>query len=191
MWNKKDEEATSVQPVAPAPPSHPAPKPPRTSSASSTIGPSLAISGELTGEENLVINGSVEGKVDLRKNSVTVGRQGRVKADIYGESITVEGQVHGNLYGRKDVVLRESGSVRGNIVAPRVVLENGSKFKGSIDMEPDEAAPPAQPAAKAAPAKSPQAPAAPKSGGSAKAAPATDSKTGQIGLSTAQRSSRS
>lgn len=140
----------------PTPAAPPAARPQTSSSGtgggSSSIGPSLVIIGELSGQEDLTINGRVEGKVVLKKNSVTVGRKGQVKADIIGQTIRVEGQVHGNLFGATDVVITQTGSVGGNIVAPRVVLENGSKFKGSIDMEPATA--PAPPAAKASPAKS-------------------------------------
>ena len=61
-----------------------------------TIGPSISIKGDLTGEEDLVIQGRVEGKVDLKQNSVTIGKNGRVKADIYGKLVTIEGEVLGN-----------------------------------------------------------------------------------------------
>ena len=101
-----------------------------------TIGPSISIKGDLSGKEDLLIQGRVEGGITLKQNNVTVGREGKVQADIHGRSIRVEGEVRGNLYGEEDVVIRQSGAVQGNIVAPRVTLENGSKFKGSIDMEP-------------------------------------------------------
>lgn len=148
MWKRGDEEeVTSTEPMAP--PRH-APEPRR---ERAVIGPSIAIQGELTGEEDLLIQGRIEGKIDLRKNSVTVGRNGRVQADIYGRMISVEGEVEGNLFGEEQVVIRQSGSVRGNIIAPRVSLEDGSKFKGSIDMEP-KGAPMQRPAAEPpAPAK--------------------------------------
>ena len=70
------------------------------------------------------------------ENSVTVGKNGRVRADIYGNRVHVEGEVRGNLYGDQEIVIRASGRVQGNLISPRVTLENGSKFKGSIDMEP-------------------------------------------------------
>src|SRR5690606_38771695 len=101
----------------------------------SVLGSSLKIKGDLSGTEDLVIQGLVEGKVDLKKNSVTVGKNGRVRADIYAESIYVEGEVQGNLYGSEKVVIRKSGNVRGNIKGPRVNLEDGARFKGSIDMD--------------------------------------------------------
>ncbi len=100
-----------------------------------TIGPSITIEGDVTGEEDLLIEGRVAGKVTLPKNNVTVGSQGRVRAQITASSITVEGEVEGDLVAEEEVVIRPSGTVRGNIVASRVSLESGCRFKGSIDME--------------------------------------------------------
>ena len=104
------------------------------------IGPTILIKGDLTGEEDLLIDGRVEGRVELRKHNITIGKNGRVKADLYGKVITVEGEVHGNLYGEEQLILRQSSTVRGNILAPRVVLEDGANFKGSIDMSSKEGA---------------------------------------------------
>lgn len=100
------------------------------------LGPSIRIKGSLTGEEDLVIEGTVEGEVTLGRNKVTIGESGRVQADIRGSSICVEGEVKGNLFGEEQVIIRRSGKVRGNVTAPRVNLENGAKFKGAIDMQP-------------------------------------------------------
>ncbi len=100
-----------------------------------TIGPSISIKGDLTGEEDLIIQGRVEGKVDLKQNSVTIGKNGHAKADIFGRLVTVEGEVEGNLFAQEQIVIRGSGKVRGDITAPRVCIEDGAKFKGSIDME--------------------------------------------------------
>ncbi|HYK87190.1 MAG TPA: polymer-forming cytoskeletal protein [Acidobacteriota bacterium] len=102
------------------------------------IGPSIFIKGELKGEEDLIIEGRVEGKIEFRQNNVTIGKNGRVKADIFGKHISVEGEVQGNLMGEEQVLLRQSGNLRGNITAPRVTLEDGCHFKGSIDMCPKE-----------------------------------------------------
>jgi cytoskeletal protein CcmA (bactofilin family) len=101
-----------------------------------TIGPSIFIKGDLSGEEDLVIEGRVEGRVDLKQNNVTVGKNGKVSADIFGRVVTIEGEVDGNVFAREQAILRQSGAIRGNITAPRVILEDGSRFKGSIDMEP-------------------------------------------------------
>ncbi len=103
------------------------------------IGPTICIEGNLSGQEDLIIEGRVEGKIELRQHNVTVGKKGKVKADIYGKTITIEGEVDGNLYGEEQLILRQTSMVRGNITAPRVSLEDGSNFKGSIDMSPKEA----------------------------------------------------
>lgn len=129
MWNKTDQEN------APSPP------PPSSSRASSggktaTLGPSIVVKGSLSGGEDMIVRGTVEGEITLRKHNVTVAEGGRVKADIRGKSISVEGQVIGNLYGEEQVVVRQSGQVEGNLTAPRVTLENGAKFRGSVDMQP-------------------------------------------------------
>jgi cytoskeletal protein CcmA (bactofilin family) len=99
-----------------------------------TIGRAIFVNGNLTGDEDLLIEGCVEGRIDLPKNNVTVGKSGRVTADIYGRVVTVEGEVEGNIFAR-EAILRQSGAIHGNISALRVVLEDGSRFKGSIDMK--------------------------------------------------------
>jgi cytoskeletal protein CcmA (bactofilin family) len=149
-WNRKNDEPSSPRPAEPSPAPRPATTaPPPTQSTSpspaaaepqrrgerATIGPSIFIKGDLTGDEDLVIEGRVEGKVDLQQNNVTIGRNGRVKADVYGQTVIVEGEVDGNVFAGEQAILRQAGAIRGNITAPRVVLEDGSRFKGSIDME--------------------------------------------------------
>jgi cytoskeletal protein CcmA (bactofilin family) len=99
------------------------------------IGPSITIKGDVTGEEDLLIQGRVEGKVDLAQHNVTVGLNGRIKANIFGRSVTVEGEVEGDLHAEEQIAIRKSGKVRGNVSAPRVTIEDGAMFKGAIDME--------------------------------------------------------
>ncbi|MFL6290283.1 MAG: polymer-forming cytoskeletal protein [Thermoanaerobaculia bacterium] len=113
---------------------NPSPEPKRTGDRA-TIGASIIIKGDLSGGEDLVIEGRVEGKVDLKQHNVTIGRNGRVKADVFGKVITIEGEVDGNVFAQEQAILRQAGAIRGNITAPRVILEDGSRFKGSIDME--------------------------------------------------------
>jgi cytoskeletal protein CcmA (bactofilin family) len=148
VWKKSDDPPSQnptpapTNPPRPAAPA-PAPGPAPVSSASeaprqtgrATIGPSIFIKGDLSGEEDLVIEGRVEGKVDLKQNNVTVGKNGKVRADVFGRVVTIEGEVNGNVFAREQAILRQSGEIRGNITAPRVILEDGSRFKGSIDME--------------------------------------------------------
>ena len=101
------------------------------------IGPSIQIDGTLKGDEDLLIQGKVEGTIELRKNSVTVGESGEVKADIYAHTIVLEGQVEGKIVGSERVVMRKTAQIRGTLVAPRVMLEDGAKFNGTIDMDPE------------------------------------------------------
>jgi cytoskeletal protein CcmA (bactofilin family) len=141
MWKKSEPEESQPQP---APTSKPQPTvEPGISDAhvreqASVIGSTIFIKGDLTGEDDLLIEGRLEGKIELNRHSVTVGKNGRIQGDIYGKLITVEGTVEGNLYGEEQLIVRQSGTVRGNIVSPRVALEDGSNFKGSIDMSPKE-----------------------------------------------------
>jgi len=104
----------------------------------SMIGPKISIKGNLTGEEDLLIEGSLIGKIEMQRHSVTIGKKGQVKADIYSKIIVIEGTVEGNLYGEEQLIVRQSGTICGNVVSPRVALEDGSNFKGSIDMSPKE-----------------------------------------------------
>jgi cytoskeletal protein CcmA (bactofilin family) len=142
MWKKSDlpEESNAQLSSAPQPMPAPAPLSPALAQPSSraVIGPTISIKGDLIGEEDLLIEGRVEGKIEFRHHSVTVGKNGRIKADINGKTITVEGNVEGNLFGEEQLIVRQSGTVRGNIVSPRVALEDGSNFKGSIDMSPKD-----------------------------------------------------
>jgi cytoskeletal protein CcmA (bactofilin family) len=133
MFKKPDSDLQSPELPASTPVAKANPVEPRRESA--TIGPSIAIKGDLIGEEDLIIQGKVEGKVDLKQNSVTIGKNGQVKADIYAKVVNVEGEVEGNLYGLEQISIRGTGSVRGNICAPRVSIEDGARFKGGIDMD--------------------------------------------------------
>lgn len=99
------------------------------------IGSSINVKGTLGGEEDLIIQGHVEGKIKLPNNSVTIGKNGHIQADIHGKVISIEGDVEGNLFASEKIVVRQNGVVRGNMDAPRINLEDGAKFKGSIDMD--------------------------------------------------------
>lgn len=105
------------------------------SRTAATIGPSIQISGDVTGNEDVRIEGRVEGTVNLSDNVLTVGKEGQINATANARAIFVEGKVEGDLQADEQIVIQSSGNVRGNIVAPRVTLEDGCKFKGSIDMD--------------------------------------------------------
>jgi cytoskeletal protein CcmA (bactofilin family) len=99
-----------------------------------TIGRSITLKGEVTGDEDLVIQGRVEGSVDLKQHSVEIGPEGRVTADVSGRVVTVEGHVDGNLRAHERVVLRKTAHVEGDITSPRVTLEDGAYFRGGVEM---------------------------------------------------------
>lgn len=99
------------------------------------IGRSIQIKGELTGNEDLTIDGTVEGKIELKENSLTIGPNGKIKADINAKAVTITGEVHGNVTAEEKVEIRETGKLRGDIVAPRLVIAEGAFFKGSVEME--------------------------------------------------------
>ena len=103
-----------------------------------SIGKSIVIKGEVSGSEDLTIEGQVEGKIELRDHILSVGASGRVQAHIVAKAIVVDGQVTGNLTAAEKVEIRENGAVDGDIVAPRVAIADGAKFRGSIDMRRDE-----------------------------------------------------
>ncbi len=106
---------------------------------SSVLGPTLKFKGDLTADEDLLIQGEVEGSIK-HSSSLTIGEGGRVKADVSAEYIAVEGRVEGDLRGSKCVKVRVSAKIDGNIVSPNVSLVEGAKFNGKIDMESDPAA---------------------------------------------------
>jgi cytoskeletal protein CcmA (bactofilin family) len=115
------------------------------------IGKTISIKGDITGEENLVIEGRVDGTVHLKANDLTVGQSGRVHANLTANVVRIDGEVKGDISGVEKVVVTKTGRVQGNIVAPRVTLEDGAKFKGSIDMDPSGAVAIAKPVSTAKP----------------------------------------
>ena len=100
------------------------------------IGASIRIKGDVTGDENLVIQGHVDGTINLKGHNVTISKSAKVNANIEANQIIVEGELAGDMNADEKVIIRETGNVYGNIIAPRVNLEDGAMFKGSIEMEP-------------------------------------------------------
>jgi cytoskeletal protein CcmA (bactofilin family) len=99
------------------------------------IGRSIKINGDVKGDEDLMIEGDVSGTVELRNHSLTIGKEGAVKANIFARTITVDGKTDGDLYASERIAIRATADVRGNLLAPRVSLEDGARFKGSIEMD--------------------------------------------------------
>jgi len=99
------------------------------------IGKSVVIKGELMGSEDLTIEGNVEGTIQLRDHVLTIGPNGRIKAQIFAKAVIVLGEVHGNVSASDKVDIRENGSVDGDLIAPRVAIAEGAHFRGSVDMQ--------------------------------------------------------
>ena len=109
------------------------------SGRAAVIGPRIKINGDVSGEENLVIEGQVEGSIHLKQYRVDVGPSGIVKANIDAKIVKIDGTVEGDIEASEMATISRTGNVRGNITAPRMTLEDGAKFKGSIDMDPGDA----------------------------------------------------
>ena len=123
------------------------------------IGKSVIIKGELNGSEDLTIEGQVEGKIELRQNVLTIGPNGKIKAQVFAKSVIILGEVTGNVTATEKVDIRDNGSVDGDITAPRVAIAEGAHFRGSIDMQrtgkPTEKSETTKPAATTAAAAAP------------------------------------
>jgi len=172
MWKstRKEDDYLSAAPEPSAPgPAYPS-TPPVTRPAEpvrveaprsvdiATIGKSVVVKGELSGSEDLYVDGEVEGSISLRGQSLTVGPNGRVRANIEARNVIVYGRVDGNIQASDRVDLRKSASLSGDISTARVAIEDGAFFKGSIDIQKVEPAPrlePKPPAVALAPAVAP------------------------------------
>ncbi len=108
------------------------------SSRVAVIGPGIRIKGDISGDENLTIEGKLNGKVKLKAHDVYIGTKGKVHADVTAKVIKIAGEVRGDMHANEKVVILATGNVHGNIIAPRMTLEDGALFKGSIDMNPSE-----------------------------------------------------
>lgn len=133
MWDKRDTagrpDATPVTPSYSSDPSKSA------RLVNINIGPSIQIKGELQGDEDLTIDGRVEGKIDLRDHNLTIGPNGKIKADLYANTIVIAGDVTGNAFAAERVEIAPTGKLTGDIASPRITIADGAHFKGSVDME--------------------------------------------------------
>lgn len=100
----------------------------------SVIGPTLVFKGELSADEDLVIEGTIEGTIAHHKKNLTIGKKGRVTADIHASSVLVEGELIGDIHSDGLVSLADGGMVIGNIYCARIVMEDGARFNGKIEM---------------------------------------------------------
>ena len=153
MW-KRDE---AVRPPSGQPAAQPQPAPagsPTRPEASRTmerdivnIGKSVIIKGELSGSEDLTIEGQVEGTIQLNDHVLTIGPNGKIKAQVFAKAVIVLGEVTGNVTASEKVDIRDNGSVDGDIISPRVAIAEGAHFRGSVDMQRKGAASAPKPAA--------------------------------------------
>ncbi len=152
MWgNKKDEtpqSAGSATPSTPAPKSVSAPweantmstdamRPSSTTSdrATARLGASLHVKGEITGSEDLLIDGTIEGLIQLEDRKLTVGASAKVTADVVAREVVVYGNVKGNLRARDRIEIKKDGSVHGDLTTARIMIEDGAYFKGAIEID--------------------------------------------------------
>lgn len=105
-----------------------------------TIGQSIVFKGELTGDEDLEIDGQVDGDVNLTNHALTIGANGRLKAEVNAKTIIVIGQVKGNLTATERIEIQATGVVEGDLRAPRLNVQEGAVLNGSIDMSSGAAA---------------------------------------------------
>jgi cytoskeletal protein CcmA (bactofilin family) len=166
MWKSRKEEEPQVpthttppvkevnpvaSPIERKPMYEPEPTPARGGMAH--IGKSVLVKGELSGNEDLYIDGEIEGTVELKDHNLTIGPNGRVKANLHAKEVTVLGKVQGNVRATDKLEIRKSGSLVGDIITARITIEDGAYFKGSIDIQ-------RQDTARAAEARRPEAAAA-------------------------------
>jgi len=159
MWKPRPEDnkpmsMNPTQPAQPVPPpaaaaapsiSNPQKETPKASDPHRAdvghIGKSVQIKGELTGSEDLYLDGSIEGTIDLRDHSLIIGPNGKIKADITARDLVVHGKVEGNVTATGRVELRKSCTLIGNVSTQRIVIEDGAFFKGAIDIKEKDSRP--------------------------------------------------
>ena len=105
------------------------------------IGKSVIIKGDLSGSEDLTLEGQVEGKIELRQNVLTIGPNGRIKAAVFAKTVIIQGEVQGDITASERIDIRDAGSVDGDLSAPRIAIADGAHFRGSIDMQKTPAKP--------------------------------------------------
>ena len=135
---EQDGAGSAARSPAPAPTPNPSgarrQRPNEEGSNVANIGKSISIRGDLTGNEDMVIEGQVEGKVDLPNNQLTVGANGSVKAEIHAKGIVIVGHVVGNVFGLERIEIQATGRVEGDVTAPKLSVSEGAQINGAIKM---------------------------------------------------------
>jgi cytoskeletal protein CcmA (bactofilin family) len=132
-------EPRSPETKAAEPARMPESKAPETAARASILGPTLRFRGELSAQEDLIVQGSVDGSI-THTQSLTIGTDGSMKGDIRARVIVIDGKVEGDLYATESVNIRATAKVKGNVFAPRVGISEGAFFQGQIEMQPSGAA---------------------------------------------------
>lgn len=112
------------------------------------IGRSVIIKGELSGSEDLYIDGQVEGNIEMRGNNLTVGPNGQVRANVNAKGVVIQGKLEGNIQASERAELKKSAIAVGDILTQRVAIEEGAYFKGKIEIQKQPTKTEAQPAPK-------------------------------------------
>jgi cytoskeletal protein CcmA (bactofilin family) len=118
-----------MMPSEPARPSHAADR------GGARVGAGLRVQGEITGNEDLQIDGTVDGHVQLGERRLTIGASARVTADVQAREVVVYGNVKGNLRAKDRIEIKKDGSVVGDLTTARIMIEDGAYFKGSIEID--------------------------------------------------------
>jgi cytoskeletal protein CcmA (bactofilin family) len=161
MWksSKKEEEHSpapvpAYQPPRPGPPGAAAPVAPVVHPEKEVspkmadiahIGKSVIIRGELSGSEDLYLDGEVEGSIDLKGHSLTIGPNGRVRANVHAQEVVIHGHVDGSIRGADRVELKKTAVLAGDIFTQRIMIEEGAFFKGAVDIQKPEMKPEVKP----------------------------------------------
>ena len=151
MWKRDEPAKPASPPAAPSQTVTPSPEPAARQSAGDqhsrverttvNIGKSVIIKGELSGSEDLTIEGQVEGKIELNNNILTIGTNAKIKAQVFAKTVVVLGEVTGNITASEKVDIRDNGSVDGDITSPKVAIAEGAHFRGAIDKNRGATAP--------------------------------------------------
>jgi cytoskeletal protein CcmA (bactofilin family) len=139
VWNRQNSEETPQRNEPRRQAASPPPAYDGGSHQRASIGKSVHIKGSVTANEDLAIEGTVDGKVTVKDHSISIGANSRITSTVRAKSVVVSGEVEGDIKAADRVEIAATGSMLGNIAAPRVVLADGARFKGSIDMEPANA----------------------------------------------------
>lgn len=161
MWksNKKEEERAPAPAAAPPPPTAHYPSPPVAAAPVAPpvpavkpksevapkmadiahIGKSVVIRGELSGSEDLYLDGEVEGSIDLKGHSLTIGPNGHIRANVHAQEVVIHGRVDGNIRATDRVELKKTAVLAGDIFTQRIMIEDGAFFKGAIDIQKADA----------------------------------------------------